>query len=77
MREYIFRVAVRDPAHPLAENMLIEFGRTTADPNGFSEAVAQIAGMLRTLGTPEKVAEFMRDNAALAKAQTLKLKEAS
>ena len=64
-KEYVFRIATRDPAHPLAETVLLEFG--CAKPGQLIEALDQLTNLLEVLGTPEKVAAFMvRNNQAAA-----------
>lgn len=59
----MLRLATRDQAHHLAETMLLEFG--AADPRRLASALEQMAGLIRSLGTPEKVAEFMVRNSVL------------
>jgi hypothetical protein len=61
LREYVLTIAVRDSERPLADEVLIEAGQS--EPARFAEAVANVGDMLRVLGSPEKVASFMRDNA--------------
>lgn len=67
--EYVFRILSRDPEHPLGETMLVEFGQS--DARAFADAVGALTDMLRVLKTPEKVARFMRENAALARRDLL------
>jgi len=71
MQEYVFTIAVRDPEHPLGQVPLIEFGVNTEASQKFTGAISNIVEMLKLLKTPEKVAEFMRDNASLAKGTIL------
>ena len=75
MNEYVMRFLSRDPAHPLMETVLFEFGCSGNQPQRLTEAVTQVANMLGALGTVEKVVEFMRANAALSSAKNLITKE--
>lgn len=63
MREYVLTIATRDPEHPLRQAMLIECGFSHS--KALVDAFGQLAELLRMLKTPEKLAEFMRDNEAL------------
>jgi hypothetical protein len=58
--EYLFRVSRRDPARPLAEELIVEFGCDAGRGVGIIEAVSIFADMLRELKTPERVADAIR-----------------
>lgn len=74
MPEYIMRIATRDPAHPLLEASILECGCDTRAPERLIASVEALAGMLRELKTPERVANCIRANAALANAHNLTIK---
>lgn len=74
MPEYVVRISVRDPAHPLLEKELLTCGHDTRSPARLIAAMESLTGMLRELKTPERVAEFIRANADLAKAHQLSIK---
>lgn len=59
-KEYVLRLSCRDADSPLTEQHLIDFG--AADPRMLASAFVNLASLIRELGTPEKVAEFMLHN---------------
>ena len=60
MTEYVFTISRRDPAHPLAETPIMEFGCSEERGVSLIEAVTVFARMLRELKTPERVADAIR-----------------
>jgi hypothetical protein len=60
MTEYVFSIHRRDPARPLAAELIVEFGCDEARGVGVVEAVSRFADMLRELKTPERVADAIR-----------------
>jgi hypothetical protein len=64
VKEYVFKISARSYDRPLAETMILEFGCDAAKRKGLVDAVGQFAELLRMLGTPEAVADFMRTNGA-------------
>ena len=72
--EYVFRIISRDPAHPLAEKLVMEFGCDSSRTDRLIEAARGFAELLAALKTPEAVAKHIRDNAAMAMARNLLVK---
>lgn len=60
MTEYVFSICRRDPARPLATELIVEFGCNTERGVGIIEAVSRFADILRELKTPERVADAIR-----------------
>ncbi len=65
MKEYVLTIAVRDPDHPLVPTVVHECGVDVRHPEALADALSAMAGLIRALGTPEKVAEYMRKNAVV------------
>lgn len=59
MKEYVCRICLRDPDHPLTEGTILEFGTVCTDARAFADALSALVQLLRLKGTPEKTAEFM------------------
>jgi hypothetical protein len=69
MREYILKISVRDRNRPLApDEMILEWGVPAANAKGFIDMLQAMTDALKDLKTPEKLAAFMRENAALTHA---------
>lgn len=60
--EYVFRIEKRSPEHPLTPITLVEFGCNAENPKAIIEAVVAFGELLKVLGTPEKVVEYMKRN---------------
>lgn len=69
MAEYIFRIEKRSPEHPLTPEVLVEFGCNANNPKAMIEAVVAFGELLKLLGTPEKVVEYMQRNAGRQRAE--------
>lgn len=69
--EYIFTISSRDKEHTLDQNMILELGFPDEHPNKLIEGIQNIVDILKILKTPEKVAEFMMENAKLTKGRLL------
>ncbi len=72
--EYVATISRRDPEYPLGATVLIEFGTSAENPLNFTLALANLAEMLRVLGTPEKVARYIEEHSFLAQAGQFLLK---
>jgi len=71
MKEYVFTIAARDPGCPLVEVPILRSGHDAANPAGLIVAMEAMVGLLKLRRTPEAVAKFIRDNAAVAMANNL------
>lgn len=71
MKEYVFTIAARDSGCPLVETMLIRSGHDASNPATLIAALEAMVGLLKLRRTPENVAKFIRDNAAVAMANNL------
>ena len=71
MKEYVFRIVVRDPEAPLREGVVFEFGTPTTDATAFTSAIEAFAAMLRINGTPEKTVRFIEQNKEAARLKKL------
>ncbi len=69
MAEYIFRIEKRIPEHPLTPQPLVEFGCNADNPRAMIEAVTAFGELLKLLGTPEKVVEYMQHNTGRQRAE--------
>ena len=68
MKEYIITLRVRERGS-LDENILHEFG--VGDSEALASAMQAMAAMIRNLGSPEKVAAFMKHQAVVAQMKQL------
>lgn len=69
MEQYIFRIEKRTHEHPLTPDVLVEFGCAANNPRAIIEAVVAFGELLKLMGTPEKVVEYMKHNAGVQRAK--------
>ena len=68
MDEYVFRLIRRPKGAVLRETVLMEHGVQVKSDDALANSLSALSQMLRIHGTPEKVVEFMKTHAAVAKA---------